>query len=87
MSKPLGPESGQCLYAGVPCSIIRSGTKRRLTRRERKWEREKTHRRRRHRWSRWPKVPFPKFFYTVNPEWLKDMGHFDAAWEWEKEKP
>lgn len=53
---------------GIDMSFVRGGPKRHKTRRERKWEREKSHRRRRAKWSRWPKMKWPDHFYTVNPE-------------------
>ena len=52
----------------VPHTVIHGGTKRRLSKRERKWEREKTHSRRRRNWSRWPRLPWPTHIYMMFPE-------------------
>lgn len=69
---------------GIPYKIIRSGPKRHLSKRERRWEREKTHRRRRHRWSRWPKVPFSTHFYVLNMDHptIKDIYNPEKNWQW-----
>lgn len=76
MSKP---SSGRCEYMGVPCSLVRYGTKRRLTKRERKWAREKTHRRRRARWSKWPGLPWPpKYVYFLNPAYTEPVWMDEA---------
>ncbi len=62
--------AGECAYNGVPCSLIRSGPKRHKSRRERKWRREKSHRRRRQKWSAWPKYKWPGYVYFVNYNYL-----------------
>lgn len=81
MSRPLTPASGWCGgQPGIQFSFIRSGPKRRLSRRERKWLREKTHYRRRRGWSKWPRMAVPTHFYTVNPEAMEFAYLSDRKW-------
>lgn len=63
---------------GVTMAFVRGGPKRRKSRRERKWERERSHRRRRQGWARWPKMGWPGYTYFLRPEALS----LDAGVSW-----
>ena len=66
-------------------SLVRYGPKRRLSKRERRWEREKVHYRRRRKWARWPPMKAPTHFYFLNPEVLKFAVYGDRPFKWMEE--